>query len=215
MPFALVDNYECWRCADARPVALLAAATALPERRTVSGWRALPDDPQAAEIEERVLHAGNCTLWFRRATDGSGEYLDVADSTCLPAAAFPECLLAVDAFNLAGDRFLISAFLARQAARLLMLPLFRRDPRGARAGRYRRRPRCSALLSSVSGASRSGAHHSPAGRGPPPRSRLTCRSRPAGRIRLKHQADHWRRAPYCCTLSPSSPSPYTEHSIER
>ena len=128
LPFALVDNYECWRCADARPVALLAAATALPERRTVPGWRALPDDPQAAEIEERVLRAGNCTLWFRRATDGSGEYLDVPASTttqarCLPAAAFPECLLAIDAFDLAGDRSLISAFLARQAARLLMLPL--------------------------------------------------------------------------------------------
>ena len=42
---------------------------------------------------------------------------------CLPAAAFPECLLAIDAFDLAGDRSLISAFLARQAARLLMLPL--------------------------------------------------------------------------------------------
>ncbi len=128
LPFAQVDNYECWRCADARPVALLAAATALPERRTVAGWLALPDDPQAAEVEERVRRAGNCTHWFRRATDGSGEYLDVAGSTLgqpsyLPAAAFPECLLAVDAFDLAGDRSLISAFLARQAARLLMLPL--------------------------------------------------------------------------------------------
>ena len=128
LPFALVDNYECWRCADDRPVALLAAAAALPERRTVSRWRALPDDPQAAEVEERVLRAGNCTLWFRRTTDGSGEYLDIPARTpvqarCLPVAAFSECLLAVDAFDLAGDRSLITAYLARQAARLLMLPL--------------------------------------------------------------------------------------------
>jgi hypothetical protein len=128
LPFALVDNYECWRCADARPVALLAGAAALPEHRTVSRWRALPDDPQAAEVEERVLRAGNSTLWFRRATDGSGEYLDIPARTHievrrLPVAAFPECLLAADAFDLACDRSLISAFLARQAARLLMLPL--------------------------------------------------------------------------------------------
>jgi len=128
LPFALIDNYECWRCADARPVALLAAAAALPERRTVSGWRALPDDPQAGEVEARVQRAGNCTRWFRRATNGSGEYLDVpartpVEARGLPAAAFPECLLAVDAFDLAGDRSLISAFLARHAARLLMLPL--------------------------------------------------------------------------------------------
>ena len=128
LPFALADIYECWRCADARPVALLASATVLPERRVVSRWRALPEDPQASEIEARVQRAGNCTLWFRRTADGSGECLDVAAPTNtqtkhLPSTAFPECLLSIDAFDLAADRSLISAFLARQAARLLMLPL--------------------------------------------------------------------------------------------
>jgi len=128
LPLALIDNYECWCCADARPVALLAAAAAVPEHRSVSRWRALPDDPQAAEVEERVRRASTGTLWFRRTADGGGEHLDVAalapgQPRYLPAAAFPETLLAVDAFDLASDRSLISAYLERQAARLLMLPL--------------------------------------------------------------------------------------------
>lgn len=130
LPFALADAYECWRCADTRPVALLATSTTLPERRSVSHWRALPEDPQAAAIESCVQHTGNRNLWFRRATDGSGECLEAAatanpEERPLPAATFPECLLAVDAFALAEDRALISGFLARQAARLLMLPLSR------------------------------------------------------------------------------------------
>jgi len=128
LPFVLADVYECWRCADTRPVALLATSTAPPERRSVSHWRALPEDPQAAAIETCVQRAGNCTRWFRRAADGSGEYLEAAatgspEARPLPASAFPEYLLAVDAFALAEDRALISGFLARQAARLLMLPL--------------------------------------------------------------------------------------------
>ena len=128
LPFALADVYECWRCADSRPVALLATSTVLPGRRTVPHWRALPEDPQAAAIETCVQRAGNCTHWFRRAADGSGKCLDIVSSSSpeaqtLPAAAFPECLLAVDILGLAEDRALISAFLARQAARLLMLPL--------------------------------------------------------------------------------------------
>jgi hypothetical protein len=126
LPLALIDSYECWCCADARPMALLAAANALPEHRSVPRWRALPDDPQAAEVEERVRRASTGTHWFRRAADGSGEQLDAAalgQPPSLPAAAFAECLLAVDAFDLASDRSLISAYLERQAARLLMLPL--------------------------------------------------------------------------------------------
>lgn len=112
----------------APPVALLAAAAAVPEHRSVSRWRALPDDPQAAEVEERVRRASTGTLWFRRTADGGGEHLDVAalapgKPRYLPAAAFPETLLDVDAFDLASDRFLISAYLERQAARLLMLTL--------------------------------------------------------------------------------------------
>lgn len=128
LPFVLADNYECWRCADAKPVALLATSTAPPERWSVPHWRALPEYPQAALLETRVHRAGNCNRWFRRSTDGSGECLDNGaggnpDAQVLPASAFPECLLAVDAFTLAEDRTLIVEFLARQAARLLMLPL--------------------------------------------------------------------------------------------
>lgn len=128
LPFALTDVYECWLCADSHPLALLATSTALPERRTAAHWRALPEDAQAAAIETRVQRAGNCTCWFRRDADGSGDALANAapcpsQEQSLPAAAFPERLLAVDIFALAEDRALISAFLARQAARLLMLPL--------------------------------------------------------------------------------------------
>lgn len=127
LPLALTDSYECWCCANAQPIALVVAATALPGHLSVSRWRALPEDPQAAEVEERVRRASTGTIWFRRTADG-GERLDVAASAHsqprhLPATAFPECLLAVDAFDLAGDRSLISAYLERQAARLLMLPL--------------------------------------------------------------------------------------------
>ena len=128
LPFVLADVYECWRCADTRPVALLATSTTLPERRSVSHWRALPEDPQAAAIEACVQRAGNCTRWFRRAADGSGECLEASSTGSpeagpLPAESFPECLLAVDSFALAEEQALISGFLARQAARLLMLPL--------------------------------------------------------------------------------------------
>ena len=128
LPLALTDRYECWSCADAQPIALLVAANSMPEYRSVSRWQALPDDPRAAEVEERVRRASTGTLWFQRMADGSGEHLDVAGPGSgrprnLPAAAFAECLLAVDAFKLEKDRSLISAYLQRQAARLLMLPL--------------------------------------------------------------------------------------------
>lgn len=128
LPFALADNFESWQCADDRPVALLASVSALPESRVVSRWRAFPEDPRAADVEARVHRACNHRAWFRRAADGSGVRIDPAARTSaqpdsLPAAAFPECLLAVDAFTDAADRSLLSAYLVRQAARLLMLPL--------------------------------------------------------------------------------------------
>lgn len=119
LPFALNDDFECWLCVGARPVALLATAEAMPARRTPPPWRALPDDEAASALESavRALPAGR--QWFAPESDGMKVSLG---GTALAAAAFPELPLDVAAFP-EPLRPMVVAYLDRLAARLLTLPL--------------------------------------------------------------------------------------------
>ena len=117
LPFALDDAFECWLCVGARPVALLATAARLPERRTPPPWRALPEDPAAASVEAAVVALRGGGQWFGPAAAG----LKVSLGGTAPMT-MPELPLDAEAFP-ASAREVVEAYLDRLAPRLLTLPL--------------------------------------------------------------------------------------------
>ncbi len=127
MPFALTDVYECWLCVAQQPVALIASAASAPASRVVPRWRAMPEDPAAQRLEAAVAALHGQSRWFLSAPDGSGRLLDApkvgAGGTAYAPDAFPETLLAAEAFAGTAACEQVVAYLHRLAARLLMLPL--------------------------------------------------------------------------------------------
>jgi hypothetical protein len=120
IPYALTDTTECWLCVGELPVALLAAATQLPERRVPMSWHALPENPLAAVLESAVRDLRGTSLWFETLAEGRRQKVG-AGKTAVDWV-FPELLLAIDAFP-AAVRPLINTYLDQLAPRLLTLPL--------------------------------------------------------------------------------------------
>ncbi len=124
IPYALADTVECWLCLGERPVALLATATRLPERRIPMPWHALPESPLAASVESAVRELRGTSLWFETWADGRRQKVGGGHTAnnSVHDGAFPELLLATDLFP-AATRPMIEAYLIQLAPRLLTLPL--------------------------------------------------------------------------------------------
>ncbi len=147
LPFALIDDHECW-ATDYRgnPVALL-ATTENPEHirdMRVQRWQAsrladhgfrspsleaagvpavgqLGPRQHAEHLERQVRQLGQHKTWFRRLADGRGERLDRRDAgQAIEAARFPLLGLKTD-WPDEQTRGLAADYLDWQAPRLLML----------------------------------------------------------------------------------------------
>jgi len=147
LPFALIDDYECWATDySGAPVALLATTEdpAVMRDMRVGRWQAtrladhgfvspsllkrgiptrgdLGPRQHAECLESQVRQLGQHKAWFRRGPNGEGEYLDASASPrSLDAAAFPSLGLTTD-WERDIQRDLARDYLAWQAPRLLML----------------------------------------------------------------------------------------------
>jgi hypothetical protein len=120
IPYPLADTVECWLCLGQQPVALLATARRLPERRIPMPWHALPTTPLAPAVETAVRELRGTSLWFEMLADGRRQKVGAGGAAV--DCEFPELLLATTAFPPAL-RPLIDAYLVQLAPRLLTLPL--------------------------------------------------------------------------------------------
>lgn len=143
LPFALIDEHECW-AVDQRgePVALLASTRdpALIDEIRVGRWRATRVEDHgflssslqakgigarprahASRLEQMVHSHTGQRRWFRRLADGSGQALDPgAAEAAHPAIAFPGPGLRRH-WDSAAARDLVSDYLAWRAPALLTL----------------------------------------------------------------------------------------------
>lgn len=148
LPFALIDDYECWSTDVAgNPVALLATTEdrAMLRDLRIDRWQAtrladhsfvsptldaagvpshgdLGPRQHAEQLERQVRQLGQHKTWFHRLGDGQARRIAPGGEPAAPAQqAFPPLGLKID-WGKAQERDLAQDYIDWQAPRLLMLP---------------------------------------------------------------------------------------------
>lgn len=146
LPFALIDDFECWSTDyNGQPVALLATteeqrmmrelqvsrwqATRLADhgfvsaallRRGVAAQGTLGPREHAERLERQVRQLGQHKAWFRRHDDGSGERLSPGAAHIASTVELPQLGIRLD-WAQDSERELVQDYVTWQAPRLLML----------------------------------------------------------------------------------------------